>query len=95
MTGDVLTTARDSERVEKGGDEDETREARQLRDPDEVLHVGKGDRPKEGARSREGKRKGTRVKERGGKQATEIVCCNLFIRSQTRGDIYSSQCHKR
>jgi hypothetical protein len=27
MTGDVLTTARDSERVEKGGDEDETREA--------------------------------------------------------------------
>ena len=51
MTGDVLTTAHDSERVEKGGDEDETREARQLRDPDEVLHVGKGDRPKEGARS--------------------------------------------
>jgi hypothetical protein len=51
MTGDVLTTACDSERVEKGGDEDETREARRLRDPDEVLHVGKGDRPKEGARS--------------------------------------------
>ena len=58
----------------KGGDEDETREARQLRDPDEVLHVGEGDRPKEGARSQEKKRKSTRVKERGGKQATEIVC---------------------
>jgi hypothetical protein len=74
MTGDVLTTACDSERIKKGGDKDETREARQLRDPDEVLHVGKGDHPKEGARSREKKRKGTRVKERGGKQATEITC---------------------
>ena len=51
MTGDVLTTARDSERIKKGGDKDETREARQLHDLDEVLHVGKGDRPKEGARS--------------------------------------------
>jgi hypothetical protein len=27
MTGDVLTTAHNSEHVEKGGDEDETREA--------------------------------------------------------------------
>jgi hypothetical protein len=75
MTGDVLTTARDSEHVEKGGDEEEIREAQQLCDPDEVLHVGKGDRPKEGVRSREKReKKGTQVKKRGGKQATEIVC---------------------
>jgi hypothetical protein len=74
MTGDMLTTARDSERVEKGGDEDETREAWQLHDPDKVLHVGEGDHLKEGARSQEKKRKGMWVKERGGKQATEIVC---------------------
>jgi hypothetical protein len=51
MTGDMLTTAHDSECIEKGGDEDETREARQLRDPDEVLHMGEGDCLKEGARS--------------------------------------------
>jgi hypothetical protein len=51
MTGDVLTTARDSERVKKGGDKDETREAQQLCNPDEVLHMGEGDRLKEGVRS--------------------------------------------
>ena len=41
MTGDVLTTMCDSKHIEKGGDKDETREAQQLHDPDEVVHVGK------------------------------------------------------
>jgi hypothetical protein len=63
--------------------------------PDEVLHVGEGGRPREVAREtitgETRKRESARELKEWRKQPQK----SSAFRGQTRGEIYSSQCHKQ